>query len=83
MENIDECCIVEFNYSKIVNLIKTFYLQGFEDAANCPEPVDMSEDIKKQLDIILFEPDQNEEWEKLYCSECEHPVSLHKPDCLK
>lgn len=39
-------------YAKIVNLIKTFYLQGFEDAANCPEPVDMSEDIEKQLDIL-------------------------------
>jgi len=36
-------------YAKIVNLIKTFYMQGFEDAANCPEPLDMSEDIQTQL----------------------------------
>lgn len=39
-------------YAKIVNLLKTFYMQGFEDAANCPEPVDMSEDIEKQLNTI-------------------------------
>jgi len=46
-------------YAKIVNLIKTFYLQGFEDAANCPEPLDIFEDIKKQLDIVGIKNDDD------------------------
>lgn len=47
-------------YQKLVNLMESFYLQGFEDAANCPETKgilmdSIREDIRIQLDIAGIE----------------------------
>lgn len=59
MENIQPLIIAGEAYAEIVNLIKTFYLQGFQDAANFPELLDISEDIKKQLDIVGIKTDDD------------------------
>jgi hypothetical protein len=77
-------------YAKIVNLLKTFYLQGFEDAANCPEPVDMSKDIEKQLDIVgiqcndslwIQHLDARDESVWGECVECGEYNGIHDPRC--
>lgn len=61
--------IIDFEaYDKIVNLLQSFYLQGFEDASNCSEAKDMSEDIKKQLDIAgINVPEEEFEYDPRYC----------------
>jgi hypothetical protein len=57
-------------YAKIVSLLNTMYLQGYEDGINCPEPLDVSEDIKIQLNLAgIYEDYDSTEDAALYLAQ--------------
>jgi hypothetical protein len=57
---------ITIDRDKLVALLQTFYLQGFDDAGNTPAPLDITEDAVSQITILeMYQAEQDlHEWEK-------------------
>jgi hypothetical protein len=44
---------ITIDRNKLVELLQTFYAQGFDDAGNTPAPFDMKGDAEHQIDILI------------------------------
>jgi hypothetical protein len=57
---------ITIDRDQLVELIQTFYNQGFDDAGNSPVPFDIKEAVDYQLNLLELRQAEHDliEWEK-------------------
>jgi len=65
---------ITVNRDRLVNLLQTFYNQGFNDASHTPEILDVTEDANFQLHLLIIDQqleDDQLEYERIRQQELE------------